>query len=117
MRVVNSNFEQVRETAEHAATKAQNASPQDIAMDLRKVTAAEATDELRLAALVETTLRAIYPCEVVKVEDGIFTVDVEIPLIQEALLEEEYNRAAAKIPGVKGVRVHLASSAARGLGY
>ncbi len=116
MRVVSSNVEQVQEASEQTGKKTQNASPHDIAMDLRKLTADEATDELRLAALVETTLRAIYPCEVVKVEGGVFTVDVEAPLLQEPLLVEEYNRAVDKISGVNGVRVHLLSSNIWGLG-
>jgi len=105
----------MHQDAERAAKKTRNASPHDIAMDLRKLTADQATDELRLAALVETTLRAIYPCEVVKVEDGIFTVDVEAPLLQEARLVEEYNAAVEKIPEVKAVRVHLLSSNIWGL--
>jgi hypothetical protein len=85
-------------------------------MNLQKLSADGATDELRLAALVETTLRAIYPCEVVKVDGGIFTVDVEAPLLQEARLLEEYNKAVEKISGVKAVRVHLLSSNIWGLG-
>ncbi len=116
MRVVSSKTEHRHEDSERATKKSRNASPHDITLDLQKLTSDEATDELRLAALVETTLRAIYPCEVVKVEDGIFTVDVEAPLLQEARLVEEYNRAIESISGVKGVRVHLLSSNIWGLG-
>ena len=96
--------------------KNRNASPHDLVQDLQKVTGVDARDELKLAAQVESTLRAIYPCEVVKVEDGIFTVDVEAPLLWEDRLVEEYNAAAKQITGVKAVRVHLASSEIWGLG-
>ncbi|MDQ7781420.1 MAG: hypothetical protein RDU20_00980 [Desulfomonilaceae bacterium] len=116
MRVVSSKSEPRREVPERKGEKSRNASPHDITMDLQKLTTDKATDELKLAALVETTLRAIYPCEVVRVEDGIFTVDVEAPLLQEARLVEEYNRAVGKMPGVKAVRVHLAPSNIWGLG-
>lgn len=68
-------------------------------------------DELRLAAKVETELRAIYPCEVVKCENGVFVVDVDAPLLWESRLCKEYNRAVRQIPGVKGIKVHIVSPA------
>ncbi len=76
----------------------------------------ETVDELRLAAHVETKLRSIYPCEVVKVENNVFTVDVEAPLLWEATLAEKYNSAVKNMPAVKGIRVHILPSGLHGLG-
>jgi hypothetical protein len=77
---------------------------------------AEIENELRLAARVETELRAVYPCEVVQVDDGVIIVDVEAPLLWEHRLVEDYNGVAEKIPGVKGVRVHILPSSMYGQG-
>jgi hypothetical protein len=76
----------------------------------------EIENELRLAARVETELRPVYPCEVVKADDGVFTVDVEAPLLWEERLVEEYDAVAKEIPGVKGVRVHILPSSIHGQG-
>ena len=75
-----------------------------------------AEDELRLVASVETRLRAIYPCEVTRVRDGIFTVGTEAPLLWEARLVKEYNDAVKTMHGVKGISVHIAPSSLYGLG-
>jgi PAS domain-containing protein len=72
--------------------------------------------ELRLAALAETEMRSIYPCEVVKVEDGVLTVDVDAPLLWEDGLVEQYNERARRIAGVKSVRVRILPSSVYGLG-
>ncbi|MEJ2717607.1 MAG: hypothetical protein P8182_10775 [Deltaproteobacteria bacterium] len=77
---------------------------------------AEIEDELRLAASVETELRAVFPCEVVQVDDGVFLVDVEAPLLWEDRLVEDYNAVAEKIPGVRGVRIHILPSSIHGQG-
>ena len=116
MRILKKRTEQPEPVSERPEKKLRNASPHDLLHDLQKVTGAAATDELTWAAQVESTLRAIYPCEVVKVEDGVFTVDVEAPLLQEARLVEGYNQAAKEIAGVKAVRVHILSSSIWGLG-
>ena len=73
-------------------------------------------NELRWAARVETELRAVFPCEVVQFDDGVFTVDVEAPLFWEDRLVEEYNAVAREIPGVKGIRVHILASSMYGQG-
>ena len=76
----------------------------------------EIENELRLAARVETELRPVYPCEVVKADDGVFTVDVEAPLLWEAQLVENYNAVGRRIPGLNGIRVHILASGIHGLG-
>jgi hypothetical protein len=116
MRILKQKTEQPEQVLEKHEKKTRNASPHDLVQDLNKVTGAVATDELTWAAQVESTLRSIYPCEVVKVEEGVFTVDVEAPLLQEARLVEVYNAAAKKIAGVKAVRVHILPSNIWGLG-
>ncbi len=54
---------------------------------------------------VENALCEIYPCKVREVEKGVFVVEVDAPLIQEARLSEVFNRCAGRMPGVKEVRV------------
>jgi hypothetical protein len=76
----------------------------------------ELESELRLAARVEAELGAVYPCEIVKVEDKVFTVEVEAPLLWEAQLVEKYNAVSKRIPGLRGIRVHILSSGIYGIG-
>ncbi len=83
--------------------------------DERLLTENEVND-LRLAALVETKLREVYPCEVVGLHDGVVTVDVEAPLLQEQRLVEEFTRVAKGISGIKEVRVHILPNSMYGLG-
>ncbi len=83
--------------------------------DERLLTEDEVND-LRLAAQVESKLRAIYPCEVVELHDGVVTVDVEAPLLQESRLVEEFTRAVKGISGIREVRVHILPDSIYGLG-
>jgi hypothetical protein len=76
----------------------------------------EIVNELLLAARVETELRAVFPCEVVRADDGVFTVDVDAPLLWEDRLVKEYNAVAKGIPGVKRIRVHILASRMYGQG-
>lgn len=76
----------------------------------------EYATELSLAAHVETELSVVYPCEVVKVEDRVFTVDVEAPLLWEAQLVEKYDAVSKRIPGLRGIRVHILASSIHGMG-
>ena len=91
-------------------------TPEERRPDTDGLLSAQEVNELVWAAQVETELRAVYPCEVVMLHDGIVTVDVEAPLLQEARLVEEFNIAARKIYGVKEVRVHILPSNIYGLG-
>ena len=43
---------------------------------------------------VETDLRSVYPCAVVKDEDCVYTIDVEASLLGEDRLVEQYNDSA-----------------------
>jgi hypothetical protein len=116
MRILKARTEQPEPESKRSEKKTRNASPHELVQDLQKVTGTDAPDQLTWAAQVETALRGIYPCEVVKVEDGVITVDVEAPLLQEARLVEVYNRTARQIEGVKAVRVHILPSSTWGLG-
>ena len=74
-------------------------------------------NQLVLASQVEAKLRRdVYPCDVVKYEDGFFTVDVEAPLLWEGNLVEKYNRAVEGMAGVNGIRVHIRPESIYGLG-
>jgi len=73
-------------------------------------------NDLRLAAQIESKLRAVYPCEVVELHDGVVTVDVEAPLLQECRLVEEFSRVAKRISSIKEVRVHILPESIYGLG-
>jgi hypothetical protein len=116
MRIISAEKRESQSVSQETAKKTRNASPHHVVRDLEKMANDKPADELALAAQVETKLRAIYPCEVVRVEEGVFIVDVEAPLLHEDRLVEEYNAAAKEIPGVKGVRVHLLPSNIWGLG-
>ncbi|MEJ2717007.1 MAG: hypothetical protein P8182_07685 [Deltaproteobacteria bacterium] len=91
-------------------------APQERQPDTDGLLSEQEVNELVFAAQVETELRSVYPCEVVMLHDGIVTVDVDAPLLQEARLVEEFNRAAEKISGVKEVRVHILPTSIYGLG-
>ena len=68
----------------------------------------QGVNELILAAQVEAKLRRdVYPCDVMKFEDGFFTVDVEAPLLWEGNLIDKYNRAVEGMAGINGIRVHI----------
>jgi hypothetical protein len=116
MRILKTRTEQPEPESKRSEKRSRSASPHDLVQDLEKVTGTGAPDQLAWAAQVETVLRAIYPCEVVKIDDGVVTVDVEAPLLQEARLVELYNSAAKDIEGVKEVRVHILPSSVWGLG-
>lgn len=81
-----------------------------------KLLSGKEVNDLVVAAQVETRLRSVYPCEVVAFHDGVVTVDVEAPLLQEARLVEEFNREAGTIAGVKRVQVHIVPESIYGLG-
>lgn len=74
------------------------------------------TTESLSATRVGTELGSIYPCGLVKIEDGVHTVDVDAPLLWESRLVEEYNERAKWIAGVTCVRVHIRPSSIYGLG-
>ncbi|MEJ2718016.1 MAG: hypothetical protein P8182_12910 [Deltaproteobacteria bacterium] len=76
----------------------------------------EPDHELRLAKHIETELRSVCPCRVVSVEDRVFTVDVDAPLLWEGRLVEECSAVAEKTRGVRGIRVHIRASGIHGLG-
>jgi hypothetical protein len=76
----------------------------------------EHINQLVLARRVETELRKVYPCEVVKIEEGVVTVDVEAPLLWEARLTNKFNRIARNIVGVKAIRVHIVPGSIHGMG-
>lgn len=116
MRITGAETKESRSVSQETPEKTRNAAPHDVLRELEKMAFSRPTNELSLAAEVETKLRAIYPCEVVRVDHGVVTVDVEAPLLQEAHLVELYNRAALEIPGVKGVRVHVLPDNIWGLG-
>ena len=78
--------------------------------------ATELENELRLAAQVEAELGAVYPCQIVKVEDKVFTIDVEAPLLWEMRLVEKYDAVSKRIPGLRGIRVHILPSGIHGMG-
>ncbi|MFC1834232.1 hypothetical protein ACFL2Q_05800, partial [Thermodesulfobacteriota bacterium] len=67
-------------------------------------------------ARLESALRAVFPCEVVKAKKGVFTVDVEAPLLWESRLAEDFNRVGKELPGVTRVLVHIVASSMHGLG-
>jgi hypothetical protein len=116
MRIHNAEIERSQPVSERSEKKNRNASPSDAVRDLQTVAAGEAAGERTLAVTVETKLSEIYPCRVAKVEDGLCTVDVDAPLLQEARLVEVYNHAAKEIAGVEAVRVHILPSSIWGLG-
>ncbi len=116
MRIVNSTRMKEQAAPERTESRTPGMSPHDLVNDLRNFGAGGAVDEAAVASRLRTTLCKIYPCEVAKVEDGVFTVDVEAALLQEDRLVEEYNAAAMGIAGVKALRVHLLSSNIWGLG-
>ena len=96
--------------------EADREAPEERRPDTDGLLTEQEVNELVWAAQVETELRSVYPCEVVMFHDGIVTVDVEAPLLQEARLVEEFNIAARKIYGVKEVRVHILPTNIYGLG-
>ncbi|MEJ2717606.1 MAG: hypothetical protein P8182_10770 [Deltaproteobacteria bacterium] len=116
MTIHNAEIKRDRAVPEPSEKQARNASPSDAVRDLQTLAASEVAAEQTLAVTVETRLNEIYPCRVAKAEDGLFTVDVEAPLIQEGRLVEEYNRVAKEMAGVKGVRVHILPSSIWGWG-
>ncbi|MEJ2717003.1 MAG: hypothetical protein P8182_07665, partial [Deltaproteobacteria bacterium] len=75
-----------------------------------------ALNDLILAAQVEAELTAVYPCVSVTADNGIVTADVEAPLLWEKQLVEKFKKAAASVPGVKDVRVHILPETIYGLG-
>ena len=76
----------------------------------------ETANELELAARLESALRTVFPCEVVKAKDGVFTVDVEAPILWESRLVKDFNKVGKELPGVKRVLVHIVSTSMYGLG-
>lgn len=116
MRTQSAKKEQQKSASGRTEKKTRSTSPHDMVQGLQKMNDEHASDELRIAAEVETRLRHIYPCEVVKAEGGIFTVDVEAPLLQEAQLVKRFNEAVKEMDGVKEVRVHIMPSNIWGLG-
>ena len=116
MSIHNAENKRGRAVSDRSEKQARSSSPSDAVRDLQTLAAGESAAERTLAATVETKLNEIYPCRVAKAEDGVFTVDVEAPLIQEGRLVEEYNRAAKEIAGVEGVRVHILPSSIWGWG-
>jgi hypothetical protein len=116
MRTNNAEKERVHEISERSEKKNRSTSPSDAVRDLQAFAAGDTAVYASLAAMVEAKLSEIYPCRVAKVEEGLFTVDVEAALLQEARLVEEYNLAAREISGVRGVRVHILPSSIWGLG-
>ena len=110
MPTMNDGMHQWERSSNRAEKEDLNSIPADLVENFDNALAEARRDEFTTAAKVETKLRAIYPCEVVKAKDGIFTVDVEGPVLRKAQLVEKYNSAARKIPGVKGIRVHVLST-------
>jgi hypothetical protein len=116
MRTHNADIERIHEVDERSEKKNRNASPSDAVRDLQVFATGDTGVDRSLVVAVQAKLNAIYPCRVAKVEDGMFTVDVEAPLLQEARLVDEFNRVAEEISGVRGVRVHILPAAIWGLG-
>ena len=64
-------------------------------------------ENLALAAEVNAALVDTYPTSETHAEDGVVSVKIEFPLIQEEQVTKEIKNIARKVDGVKEVRVHV----------
>jgi cytidylate kinase len=64
-------------------------------------------NDLALAAEVKAALVDQFPGAATSAEDGVVTVKVDVPHIQEKQASEKVRELVEKVEGVKGVRVHI----------